>query len=112
MHGETFAKRNQTYWNAWGNILLRKALFGAQPKTFPSGVQVPEKCFKVIVMETNGQPKVLAFIMPQSVAGNEQPARFFTSVNEIEKKTGLDFFSELPKDMQEKLEAEVSKRMW
>ena len=34
------------------------------------------------------------------------------TVDEIEKKTRLDFFSELPKDMQEKLEAEAAKGMW
>jgi len=85
-------------------------IFGAQPETFPSGVQVPEKCFKMIVMETNGQPQVLAFIMPQDVAGKKHPAQFLTSVDEIEKQTGLDFFSELTNGIQ--LEAEIAKWMW
>lgn len=101
-----YAQRFKQVW------VLDGPVFGAQPETFPSGVQVPEKCFKMIVVEAAGQPKVLAFIMPQSVVGNEQPAQFLTSVDEIEKKTGLDFFSELPKDLQEKLEAEVAKGMW
>ena len=87
-------------------------IFGAQPETLPSGVQVPEKCFKMIVLETNDQPKVLAFIIPQDVAGTEQPAQFLTNAAAIEEKTGLDFFSELPKVMQEQLEAEVAKGMW
>jgi len=87
-------------------------IFEAQTNTFRSGVQVPEKCFKMIVLETNGQPKVLAFIMPQSVNGTEQPVQFLTNVNAIEEKTGLDFFRELPKDLQAKLEAEAAKRMW
>jgi len=73
-------------------------------------VQVPEEYFKMIVMETNGQPQVLAFIITQSVTGTEQPAQFLTNVAAIEKLTGLNFFSELTNGIQ--LEAETAKRMW
>ena len=51
-------------------------------------------------------------IITQDVAGTEQPAQFLTNVAAIEEKTGLDFFSELPKVMQEQLEVEVAKGMW
>ena len=84
-------------------------IFGAQPETLPSGVQVPEKCFKMIVKEADGGPQVLAFIMSQSVS-NEQPAQFLTNVAAIEKLTGLNFFSELTNGIQ--LEAETAKGMW
>ena len=42
----------------------------------------------------------------------EAPAEFLTSVSAVEKETGLDFFSELPRDLQNKLEAERASAMW
>ena len=117
-------KLNQQVWERLESDVVRYArkftqvwvidgpIFGVQTNTFQSGVQVPGKCFKMIVMETNGQPQVLAFIIPQDVAGSEQLAQFLTNVNTVETQTGLDFFSELPKAMQEKLESEVVKVMW
>lgn len=98
----------QQFTQVW---VIAGPIFGPKPKTNTFGVQMPEKCFKMIVKETDGQPQVLAFIIPQSVS-NEQPAQFLTSVDEIEKQTGLDFFSELTNGIQEQLEAEVAKGMW
>jgi len=34
------------------------------------------------------------------------------SVDEIEKRTGIDFFEELPKEIQQKLENRVNQKGW
>jgi endonuclease G len=75
------------------------------------GVQVPEACYKIIVDEENGVPRVLAFIVPQDVTGSEPPKRFLTSVDEVEQETGLDFLCDLPDELGSRLEAETVKAM-
>jgi len=76
------------------------------------GEEIPDACFKIICREQDGQPKVLAFIMPQTVSGSESPGQFLTSVREIERETGLDFFSGMPEDLQQRFETEPARGMW
>jgi len=76
------------------------------------GEDIPDACFKIIVKEGNGVPQVLAFIMPQTVRGTEMPQQFLTSIDEIEKETGLDFFAAMPDDMQGKFEGKTATGMW
>ncbi len=44
--------------------------------------------------------------MPQDVEGREPIERFLVSVDEIEKQTDLDFLSELPDPVEDRLERE------
>ena len=73
---------------------------------------VPDACFKIIVREEGGQPSVLAFIMPQTVTGTESAQQYLTRIDEIEKETGLDFFSAMPADIQQRFEMEPAGGMW
>jgi len=75
-------------------------------------VDVPDACYKIIADEENGRVRVLAFIIPQTVKGDEDAARFLTSVDEVEKKTGLAFMSDLPDDVENRVEAGVASGMW
>lgn len=65
-----------------------------------------------IVDEAAGKPRTLAFIMPEDAKGDEPPARFLTSIRVLEGKAGLDFFKELPKAEQDKLETAAQAEMW
>lgn len=55
---------------------------------------------------------VLAFIMPQGVTGTESPGRHLTSVHEIEQESGLDFFSAMPPELQQRFEMEPARGLW
>ena len=77
-----------------------------------SGVNVPSACYKIIVDELNGNPRVLAFIIGQNITGNEVFTNFLTSVDKIEQKTGFDFLSDLPDDIEKRVEAQVPERLW
>jgi len=77
-----------------------------------SGVNVPSACYKIIVDELNGNPRILAFIIGQNINGTESFNNFLTSVDKIELKTGLDFLSNLPDDLEDKIEAQVVDRLW
>jgi endonuclease G, mitochondrial len=74
-------------------------------------VTVPTNCWKVIAVVEPGtqtiteQTRVVAVDMP-NVDGiaNEKWAKYRTTVRNIEQKTGLDLFSSLPRDLQDKIE--------
>ena len=51
---------------------------------------------------------MIGFIIPHR--SSDQPLRVFVvSVDEVEKQTGLDFFSKLPDDLEERLDLSVVK---
>ena len=58
------------------------------------------------------KPEVMAFDVPQTVAGDEPPSQFLTSVRAIEKKSQLDFMWELPDDVENKVETQKTGKVW
>ena len=101
-----FAVRMERVWVMTGPV------FAGEVKKLPSGVDVPPAFFRIILDEENGQPRVLAFIAPQTVTGHEPLAQFLTSVREVERQTGLDFYSELSKGVQDRMETTRAERLW
>jgi endonuclease G len=73
-------------------------------------VLVPGYFFKIIY-DTTGEPKIIAFLLP-----NEKSDRpitdFAVTIDEAEKMTGFDFFSQLPDTLETKLEAKVELAGW
>lgn len=80
----------------------------------PVCVSVPEAFFKIIVVPaTAGHgPKVLAFMMPQNVNGDEPLDHYLVSVADIEKRTGLQFFNRLPLLQQQELKTRIRPQGW
>lgn len=74
-------------------------------------VEIPEAFYKIIAVPGE-VPRVLAFIMPQEVRGDESLDDYLVSVDEIEARTGLNFFPRLPEEVAEVLEGEVVARGW
>ena len=101
-----FAVRLERVWVVTGPV------FAGDTKKLPSGVDVPTAFYRIILDEENGQPRVLAFIAPQTVTGQEPLSQFLTSVREIERQTGLNFYPDLPKEMQDGLETVKVERLW
>ena len=101
-----FAVRLERVWVVTGPV------FAGEVKKLPSGVDIPTAFYRIILDEENGQPRVLAFIAPQTVTGHEPLAQFLTSVREIERQTGLDFYPELPREVQERFETGKAERLW
>ena len=66
-------------------------------------VSVPQQFYKIVYDETPPQ-KMIAYVLPNN--GSNLPLEsFVTTVDEVERITGLDFFSELPIEVQSKLES-------
>jgi len=54
---------------------------------------------------------MIGFILPNE--GSDRPLEdFAVTVDVVEKATGLDFFSALPKAVQERLESTISVSAW
>ena len=68
---------------------------------------VPSGYWKIVATEAQGELRVAAFIMGQDADRHSDPADFLTSVDEIEERSGLGFFWELPEAEQTSLEAGV-----
>ena len=66
--------------------------------------------YKIVYDETPPQ-KMIAYVLQNS--GSNLPLESFaTTVDEVERITGLDFFSELPIEVQSKLESESEVADW
>jgi endonuclease G len=77
-------------------------------KTIGDGeVAVPNQFYKVLIDNNTGKTKVIAFLMPHQDT-NKPLYDYVVSVDEIEKLTGIDFFSELDDALEDKLEASSS----
>lgn len=75
------------------------------------GVRVPSGFFKVLSAPYVEKPRAIGFIYPNMTApGNMQD--YAVSVDEVEKLTGLDFFSNLPDDLEELIESRFSFTEW
>ncbi len=74
-------------------------------------VEVPEAFYKIIVVPAES-PMALAFIMPQGVRGDEPLDDFLVSIDEVEARTGLDFFPRLREDLAQSLEGGLVTDGW
>lgn len=87
-------------------------VFGPQPKKLRDAVAVPEAFFKIIIDENEGRLRTLAFLVPQEAPADTDPARYLTTIDEIERRTGLDFLREIEDAAEAQIEARRAERVW
>lgn len=82
-------------------------------------VAIPDALFKIVIKEgvESDVPDVLAFIYPQVGPGyySGKPynhLRYVTTVDEIEKLTGIDFFTGLSTPKEKALEMKMADQLW
>lgn len=97
---ETTAARCTDIWVIVGPI------YEGPVKKLPSGSVVPSAFFMLIADETAQGPRFQAFIMPQATKRGANFREFRTSVQEVQAKTGLNFYWELPDPIEMRLETE------
>lgn len=97
------------YEEVW---VLTGPVFGATPKKLRGGVAVPEAFFLIVIDENEGKLRTLALLVPQAAPAAADPERYLTSIDEIQRRTGLDFLSELDDVAEKQVEAQRATRMW
>ena len=71
-------------------------------------VKVPDAFFKVILINDSRKQCALGFYF-ENEAGERPLEEYLTSVDDVENLTGMDFFSALPDDLENRLEKEILK---
>ncbi len=90
-------------------VVTGPVLDAGLPTIGSSGVAVPGAYYKVL-LDREPTPRMLAFLLPQTASG--KLADFVVSVDQVEVRTGLDFFSALPDGEEKALEAAVHPEGW
>lgn len=108
-----------TSWPArFGEVwVLVGPVFGDRPKTLPgraarAAPAIPEACYMIVADESDGRVRTLAFILPQEPPAGAKLEDFLTTIDEVERRTGLDFFPELPDEVEREVEARRASRVW
>ena len=95
---------------ACGPILYKKGTpqyIGKEHK-----IRVPEAFFKVILTGVEkGKPRAIGFIY-KNTAGNRPLDSYVNSIDQVERITGLDFFSELPDEIENRVEKAFNLKEW
>ncbi|TDQ22788.1 DNA/RNA non-specific endonuclease [Tenacibaculum caenipelagi] len=74
-------------------------------------VSVPNYFYKVLLDYTQPEIKAIAFLLPHKES-NKPLHDFVVSIDELEQKTGIDFFPELPDSIENQLEASTDYKNW
>ncbi|PDS21752.1 endonuclease [Flavobacterium branchiophilum] len=102
------------YWSEkYGNIYVVTGgvLEEGLEKIGREGVSVPKYFYKILLTKKNNQYQMIAFLVPHQ-SSNKALYEYVVSVDEIEAKTGIDFFSKLTNTLEEKLEQSSDYKNW
>ncbi len=74
-------------------------------------VSIPEEYYKIVVDLSSGSHKAIGFLLPNEDS-NHSLFEYAVPIDVIEKKTGIDFFYQLPESVQNQMETGVDLRFW
>ena len=74
-------------------------------------VSVPNEFYKIVVDITDGKHKAIAFVIPNKPS-DKSFYEYVVSIDEIEAKTGIDFFPNLPDSVEVKMERTIDLKAW
>lgn len=104
-----WATQHEHLYVVTGPILTERA-----KKRFPKEknyIAVPQRYYKVLLNYIDDKPIAIGFILKNEDSQNHL-STFVVSIDEVEKITGIDFFSELPDKLEEELEARKDLTDW
>ncbi|MFN0009561.1 MAG: DNA/RNA non-specific endonuclease [Planctomycetota bacterium] len=109
---ERFEHRESHDYAAWFDVIWVVAgpIFDADVpcEELLSDVRIPNGFYKIVVAEIEGEWEALAIVMPNARTNDSRIRDYVKSVNEIEARVDIDFFRELPDDVEERLESDSS----
>ena len=74
-------------------------------------VGVPQEYYKIVYDYSGNNTKMIGFILPNK-KGEKQLPEYVVPVNRIETITGIDFFPQLPDEIEEALESKSNYSAW
>jgi endonuclease G len=101
------------YAGRFGEVwVVAGPVFGAKPEKLRRRVAIPESFYMIVVDESDGRVRAEAFIFPQEAPASMRMDDCLTSIDEVERRTGLDFLGDLPDEAENALEAKRVERAW
>jgi endonuclease G len=105
---------SDTHGHFW---VVTGPIFDDNPAFLPGSkrIAIPSAFYKILIRpaeQPGDAPKVLAFVVPQDVNGNEDLSQFLTSVRAIEQQTGLNFFHQLDDGVETYIETLIDPQSW
>lgn len=67
---------------------------------------VPDRFFKVVLIYNRKSPIAMGFLFDNK-AHHQALDKYMVSVDSVEKVTGMDFFSKLPDNVENRIEADI-----
>lgn len=92
---DVYAKDFNEVWVITGPIFNKTWVFQTC-----SGVEIPVAFYKIIVRVLSGQPDILAIKFSQDTKPKVKLKTLVTTVDNIKKLTGLDFFTDLSDEIE------------
>ena len=93
-------------------VIVCGPIMEQQSATIGKGqVNVPQRFFKVILIPYVDHPRAIGFIFPNQRSVN--PLRSYAvTVDSVERVTRMDFFSALPDELEDSVEAALDPKAW
>ena len=110
----TIEKQCRAWAQLYGEVYIvcGPIYFNQKHKTIGKNkIQVPEAFFKV-VLRLKDEPKAIGFICRNASAKGRKKTDYVNSVDEVERITGMDFFSQLPDDIEQQIEGQADIKDW
>lgn len=101
-----WTKKEKTIYVITGGVLER-----GLDEIGDEDVAVPDYFYKIVLKGKKDNLEVLAFLFPHENSSSGLN-RFLVSVDEIEKRTGIDFFANMDDTMEQQIEASVNSNQW
>ena len=74
-------------------------------------IAIPDAFYKVLLRKGKTNWTTLAFIC-ENVADDKPILTYVTTVDDVESRTGIDFFHSLPDEVEDEIEAEINLTEW
>ena len=103
-----WSRANKHLYVVTGPILAQRAIKRFGPK---KGVAAPRSYYKILLDLREPEQKAVAFLLPNAKSNNRLN-EYIVTIDSIEQLTGIDFFPELPDELEEELEAHSNPLRW
>ncbi len=103
-----WAERDRALVVACGPVLER----GLDTIPHSGGIPLPRRYFKVVMAPQASPGRAIAFVYPNSEAAGGALRRYATTVDSVERLTGIDFFTLLPPGEQQQFESYANLQRW
>ena len=93
------------------NVITGGVLEPSLDRIGEEGVAVPDFYYKIVILGSGDSIRVACFLLPHRNTTSSIASHLVT-VDELEKRTGIDFFPSLPDTIENRIESEIAKTSW